>query len=244
MGCNESFDSKKPVKSSSIKEDGDIHNAVKMALGKIFYEEPSSQIEIHISCTDLPDTDILSKTDPFVVFYLKNSVTQNWEIVGSTEVILNTLNPKFVKSITTKYLFEEKQFAKIDVFDQDNDNLKQLDKQEYIGSAEFTIGDLIKTKEKGIELAIQGKFKKGKAHLYAEQSNTSNTSMSIEVSIESNSAQTMLIVSKQKDFIQLNAEWIPIYKTEVIVPSQCKNFHTISVPFTDDSKPLLFEVFE
>jgi C2 domain len=244
MGCNESIDHKQPVKSSSAKEDGDIHNAVKMALGKIFYEEPSSQIEIHFSCADLPDTDILSKTDPFIVFYLKNSQTNNWEIVGYTEVISNTLNPKFVKSITTKYLFEEKQFAKIDIYDQDNENYKQLDKQEYIGSAEFTIGDLVKEKQSGITLEIKGKFKKGKVHLFAEQSTISNTNLSIEVTIESTSTQSMVIISKQKDCIQLNAEWIPIYKTEVIVPSKCNHFNTISVPFIDDTRPLLFEIFE
>ena len=244
MGCSESLDHKKPVKSSSTKEDGDIHNAVKMALGKIFYEEPSSQIEIHFSCTDLPDTDILSKTDPFIVFYIHNSQTKNWEIVGFTEVISNTLNPKFVKSITTKYLFEEKQLAKIDIYDQDNKNYKQLDKQEYLGSAEFTISDLVKAKQSGITLEIKGKFKKGNAHLFAEQSTTSNTNLSIEVNIESSSAQSMVIVSKQKDFIQLNAEWIPIYKTEVIAPLKCNHFNTISVPFIDDSRPLLFEIFE
>ena len=51
-----------------------------------------SRVELSITCSNLKDLDVFSKSDPCVFVYLKRSGT--WFKLGRTEVIDNNLNPK------------------------------------------------------------------------------------------------------------------------------------------------------
>ena len=53
--------------------------------------------------------DVFSKSDPMVVIYLKPFGSQQYQEVGRTEAIQNTLNPKFTRKVKLTYLFEEAQ---------------------------------------------------------------------------------------------------------------------------------------
>ena len=69
-----------------------------------------SQVELKLSCTNLPDLDYLSKSDPQITLLAKDIRTQKWKPTNQqTEVVMNNLNPKFVKSFIVDYLFEELQ---------------------------------------------------------------------------------------------------------------------------------------
>jgi len=238
MGCAE-IQQTKAVSGGNKKED-DATDAAKLALQKESYEEPSSQFHMHIACKNLPDTDTFSKTDPFAVVYLQNKLTNAWEIAGYTEVITNTLNPVFVTAINTKYMFEEKQFAKIEIYDQDNDDYRNLTKQEYLGYAEFYIHDLIRSKE--INLNLTGKHKKGTICLYAEMNNKDKEAVILETEIACDVSLLMLVISKPKE---ASAEWVPVYKTEVVKGNNFPvQFDKISLPSSIQEKPFLFELFE
>lgn len=67
------------------------------------------KIEISISCRSLKDTDVFSKSDPQVVFKMKNAMNGKWFELGRTEVIKNNLNPNFKKIFSVDYMFETKQ---------------------------------------------------------------------------------------------------------------------------------------
>ena len=239
MGCAE-IQHTQAVRENNKKDD-DLSGAVKLALQKESYDEPSSQLHLHIACKNLPDTDTFSKTDPFAVVYLQNNIANAWEIVGYTEVITNTLNPVFVTSICMKYLFEEKQFVKIEVYDQDNNDYKNLSKQEYLGYTEFYIHELIRSKELNLNLA--GKHKKGNISLYADMSNNDKESVVLDTEIVAcNVSQLMIIISKSKEG---SAEWVPVYKTEVIKGNHLPvRFDKITLPSSVQEKPYLFAVFE
>ena len=119
MGCESSIS--KEILGKSLKKDKvEVEAAVKMAMGKISYLDPNTNIELHFSCKDLPNIGIIDSTiDTFIVMYLNsNRAKEEWEKVGETEVIHNNLNPKFTTSINCKYLFEEKQFAKVEIYNQ------------------------------------------------------------------------------------------------------------------------------
>ena len=47
------------------------------------------EIELKISCRGLRDADVLSKSDPFIVFKVKDSKTGGWNKIGETEVQKN-----------------------------------------------------------------------------------------------------------------------------------------------------------
>ena len=45
------------------------------------------------------NTDTLSKTDCYVVLFTKNIETNKTEQIGMTEIVWDSLNPKFTKKI-------------------------------------------------------------------------------------------------------------------------------------------------
>lgn len=80
---------------------------------------PVSYVQLFISCRQLKDTDVMSKTDPFVEVYEQDNY-QRWAKVGVTEVIENNLNPDFVTNFRLPYYFEENQQLKFIVYDSDD----------------------------------------------------------------------------------------------------------------------------
>lgn len=99
-----------------------------------------TQIEIFLSCRNLIDRDITSKSDPLVVLYLiqgRHSIE-----VGRTEIIKNNHNPDFCKPIKMDYFFEEVQKIKFVVYDIDNDT-KTLSDDDFLGFLECTLGEVV-----------------------------------------------------------------------------------------------------
>ncbi|KAK2158065.1 hypothetical protein LSH36_178g06009 [Paralvinella palmiformis] len=113
---------------------------------------PSSVVELSVSCRNLCDMDVLSKSDPMVVAYSKEFASGNWREIGRTEIVWNNLNPNFVKKFVMDYFFEESQKLKFDVYDVDSKkkhhDLKrheeitlalcghQLDKKDFFGKSD------------------------------------------------------------------------------------------------------------
>merc|ERR1719334_1829305 len=58
-----------------------------------------------MSCSKLADMDTFSKSDPFAVLYIQNSIGK-WEYVDRTETIDNTLNPHWSKKFILDFQFE------------------------------------------------------------------------------------------------------------------------------------------
>ena len=57
------------------------------------YDEPKKEeeggenkmlnmVRLNISCRQLPDTDLMSKTDPFVKVFIREGQVQDWTYVG------------------------------------------------------------------------------------------------------------------------------------------------------------------
>jgi hypothetical protein len=58
------------LEEEKLQKDIDLENAVLYVANE--GAEYGSQIELIISCSNLPNMDMFSLTDPMVVFYLKN----------------------------------------------------------------------------------------------------------------------------------------------------------------------------
>ena len=104
--------------------------------------EPSSIVELTISCTNLPDLDVMSKSDPMCVVFAKRTPSDPWFEVGRTETIQNNLNPEFSKKITMTYLFEERQLLKFEVYDIDSAS-KNLSDHDFMGRTECALGEIV-----------------------------------------------------------------------------------------------------
>ncbi|EFC41626.1 predicted protein [Naegleria gruberi] len=105
------------------------------------------EVELSISCNNLPNLDLLSLTDAQVhIFSSSTSSNQNnWVFVGKTEIIWDNLYPKFVTKFLLKYYFETNQYLKFIVVDIDNDSQK-LEDQELVGEMYCTLGEIVGSK--------------------------------------------------------------------------------------------------
>eukprot|EP00455_Lapot_gusevi_P031191 TRINITY_DN33718_c0_g1_i1.p1 TRINITY_DN33718_c0_g1~~TRINITY_DN33718_c0_g1_i1.p1 ORF type:complete len:165 (-),score=17.72 TRINITY_DN33718_c0_g1_i1:31-525(-) len=102
-----------------------------------------SRVELFFSCRDLPRMDYLSKSDPQVYVFLKNTAQErNFNQIGSTEMILNNHDPDFQRSVSTYYIFEQVQELKFEIYDIDAVG-KPLSDQDFIGIAQIQMGDLV-----------------------------------------------------------------------------------------------------
>lgn len=66
---------------------------------------PTSQIEMTISCRNLINSDVLSKSDPFCLISCKEPWQDQYYEIARTEVIQDSLNPQWVKKVVLAYNF-------------------------------------------------------------------------------------------------------------------------------------------
>ncbi|CAB1340797.1 unnamed protein product [Coregonus sp. 'balchen'] len=78
-----------------------------------------TKVELTVSCENLLDKDIGSKSDPLCIL-LMNTAGSQWYEVGRTEKVQNCLAPKFAKKFIIDYYFEIVQKLKFGIYDIDN----------------------------------------------------------------------------------------------------------------------------
>jgi hypothetical protein len=67
-----------------------------------------TKVELSFACANLKNLDVLSKSDAQVVLYMRDNRNSPWGEIGRTEIIQDSLNPRFVRSIVVDYRFESK----------------------------------------------------------------------------------------------------------------------------------------
>lgn len=116
---------------------------------------PATQVEISVQCRNLADLDVLSKSDPMCVLFMKDIKTNTYYELGRTETLDNQLNPDFATKFTVTYYFEELQSIKFEIYDVDSasHNLKNHD---FIGSLECSLGELVGAPGGKLEKPLRG----------------------------------------------------------------------------------------
>ena len=85
------------------------------------------RVSLTFECSNLPNLDKRSKSDAICVLFQMNGNQKSR--LGDTEIIPDSLNPKWVKSINVDYYFEAQQQFRVEIYDVDNHNaLGQLQK--------------------------------------------------------------------------------------------------------------------
>ncbi|XP_071823026.1 copine-8-like isoform X2 [Apostichopus japonicus] len=120
---------------------------------------PATKVELSISCRKLRDMDVFSKSDPLCVMFMKALGSEEYREVGRTEVIMNNLNPRFVKKFLVDYFFEEVQNLKFEVYDVDSKSA-DLKKHDFIGKMECTMGEIMAAGGGKITKELKGSVKK------------------------------------------------------------------------------------
>lgn len=146
--------------------------------GGMGYVAPVSTIEISVSCRDIIDADVFSKSDPMVVLFVQGLGSKEWREFGRTETIQNTLNPDFVHKFVLDYYFEERQNLRFDVYDIDNKSAK-LSEHDFLGRAICSLGEIVSSSGSDYRRPLKGSsFKdQGTIVLRAEEVSTCKDSL-------------------------------------------------------------------
>lgn len=106
-----------------------------------------------------------------------------WQLLGQTEMISNSLDPDFLNPFNISYYFEKNQLLKFEVLDYESE-----DKQELVGEYETSLGKLMGSKDQKLEqyLKLKGKeaegkhkHKRGKIIIRAENVDGGNDELSL-----------------------------------------------------------------
>ncbi|ROT71173.1 copine-8 [Penaeus vannamei] len=103
---------------------------------------PTSLVEITVSCRNLRDTDVFSKSDPVCIVYHQPFGSAQWVELKRTECIQNSLNPDFATKIPITYRFEEQQRLKFSVLDIDS-NSPTIVNHDFLGDYECSLAELV-----------------------------------------------------------------------------------------------------
>lgn len=98
---------------------------------------PTSQIELTLSCRNLINTDIISKSDPYCVISMKEPWQDQYYEIARTETIDDCLSPQWVKKVILNYNFETIQKIRFEVRDED------MQGYDFLGSYETTLSELV-----------------------------------------------------------------------------------------------------
>ncbi|XP_027122766.2 protein BONZAI 1 isoform X1 [Coffea arabica] len=239
------------------------NDAVDAFLNSRGYKGLYSQIELSLSATNLRDRDILSKSDPMAVIYTKQKDGLLQEF-GRTEVLLNSLSPKWIKKFTITYQFEIVQHLVFHVYDVDTQfhnidvKMLRLEEQQFLGEANCTLSEIITRSNKSLTLDLVNKpgssgsaipKKLGQITLFAEESFASKTTT--ELVLRCSDLESKDLFSKSDPFLIISKVTesgvaVPICKTEVLKndhsPRWKPVFLSIQQAGSKDS-PLIIECF-
>jgi len=179
-------------------------------------QEFCSKVELSISCTNLANKDLTSKSDPICVVKQKNS-EGNYVEVGRTEQIKESLNPIFSKRISLKYYFEQVQDLKICIYDVDNSS-STLKDDDFLGKTYMTLGQIVSSKKKTVPLMKKKKVKSdGEITINADEVTDKRSSA---FSFKAIGVDKKDLFGKSDPFLEFwrlhNDNWSLCHRTEVI----------------------------
>jgi len=129
---------------------------------------PTSTIELAVRCESLANTDVLSKSDPMCVLFVKGKAGE-WLEYGRTELIKDTLDPSWQKKFIIDFKFEERQMLKLSVYDMDSESSRLTD-HDFLGSIEASLGEIVSVQSKGFSRKLGGRGGSGGSmHILSEE---------------------------------------------------------------------------
>ena len=214
---------------------------------------PTSTVELSISCAQLADMDVFSKSDPFCVLYIKDG--DKWVMVDRTETIDNTLDPVFEKKFVLQYRFEERQLLKFEVYDSDGPSPRLAD-HDYIGVAECSLGEVVSKQGRGLTSKLEGEGSSKNDHqtitVVAEELLTSREVLGLEMGARGldrknwwgwGSSDPFLTVSRAGE----HGVWVVVHRSEVVKANTSPSWRAATFSMTslcnaDHHRTLRFSV--
>ncbi|WP_280455850.1 copine family C2 domain-containing protein [Nocardia brasiliensis] len=94
------------------------------------------EINLVLSAQDLPDTDTLGETDPYLKLYVQRA--GGWVLATVTEIRKNDLNPRYAPCVIDVG-DSERSAIRIEVWDHD-----RMGSDELVGKAELSVSEFLR----------------------------------------------------------------------------------------------------
>ncbi|MCO5601399.1 hypothetical protein L7F22_055519 [Adiantum nelumboides] len=226
----------------------------------------ASQIELSFSASKLRDRDVMSKSDPMLVLFMKRK-DGTLEELGRTEVCLNSLSPKWITKLLVLYSFEEVQILLFKIYDIDTTftgvptKKIPLAQQQFLGQVECVLSQIVTTPGQSITRALQpskeqeleaaGMPELGSLTVRAEE--VVNSKSIVEIRVNCLELDNKDMFSKSDPYLSISkrnedGSFTPVFKTEVKKNSLNPIWKPIKITLQqlcngDMDCPLKFECF-
>ncbi|TNN40623.1 Copine-1 [Liparis tanakae] len=191
-----------------------------------------TKVELSISCTDLLNKDVGSKSDPLCVL-LQRSGKDSWTELARTERLDNTSSPAFSQRLKLDYHFESVQNLKLGVYDIDNAS-SDLGDDDYLGGVELTLGQIVssKTLTRPLQLKKGKPAGKGSITITAEEMKDKRV---IQLEFEAKNLDKKDTFGKSDPFLEFfkkgdDGKWQLVHRTEVVKNNLSPTWKKFSVP--------------
>uniref|UniRef100_A0A671YIF4 Copine-3 n=1 Tax=Sparus aurata TaxID=8175 RepID=A0A671YIF4_SPAAU len=191
-----------------------------------------SKVELSVSCSDLLDKDVGSKSDPLCVLLQKNG-GDKWVELGRTERLNNTSSPSFSQRLRIDYHFETVQNLKFGIYDIDNSSA-DLGDDDYLGGVELTLGQIVssKTISRPLQLKKGKPAGKGTITITAEEIKDNRA---IVLELEAKNLDKKDTFGKSDPFLEFfkkgdDGKWQLVHRTEVVKNNLSPTWRKFTVP--------------
>uniref|UniRef100_A0AAX7USW5 Copine-3 n=1 Tax=Astatotilapia calliptera TaxID=8154 RepID=A0AAX7USW5_ASTCA len=208
-----------------------------------------TKVELTVSCENLLDKDVGSKSDPLCVL-LMNSSDSQWYEVGRTEKVQNCLSPKFAKKFVVDYYFEIVQKLKFGVYDIDNKTIDLTD-DDFLGELECTLGQVVSSKKLTRPLVLKNKSPAGKGTITVSDEIKDNRVVNFEVAARKLDNKDLFGKSDPylEFYKQTETGWQLAHRTEVVKNNLNPTWRPFRIPLQslcggDMEKPIKVECYD
>ncbi|XP_053308893.1 copine-1-like isoform X2 [Spea bombifrons] len=204
-----------------------------------------TKVQLSVSCTDLLDKDVGSKSDPLCVV-LQSVGDGKWAELARTERIKNCQSPEFSTKPIIDYYFEKVQSLKFGIYDIDNKSVN-LNDDDYLGGFECTLGQIVSnhTLKGPLELKKGKLAGKGMISITAEEIKDTRV---VNLEVEARNLDKKDFLGKSDPFLEFfrqgdGGNWQLVYRSEVIKNNLNPSWKKFSVPLQtfcggDMNKPI------
>ena len=226
--------------------------------GPLDLDLPTSTVELTMWCENLADADLLSMSDPACLVYIKDSkLKKDWFQVGMTEIIKDSLNPRWEKKFLMDYRFEERQCLRFEVYDWDSES-KELPDHDFLGWMECTFGEIVSKQNTGFTKFLEGTpgkpvaGRRGKIHVIAEELSENKEHVTFKFSAKKLDRKDWF--GKSDPFLELHRsggsnQYCLVHRTEVVKKTLDPDWKTFRISVRsltngDDGRDIKMEVYD
>uniref|UniRef100_A0A3B4AF80 Copine-3 n=1 Tax=Periophthalmus magnuspinnatus TaxID=409849 RepID=A0A3B4AF80_9GOBI len=209
-----------------------------------------TKVELTVSCENLLDKDIGSKSDPLCVLLMSSSDSK-WYEVARTEKVQNCLSPKFAKKFVVDYYFEIVQKLRFGIYDIDNKTI-DLSDDDFLGEMECTLGQVVSSRKYTRPLVLKNKTPAGKGTITVSAEEIKDNRV-VNFEVQARKLDNKDIFGKSDPYLeffkQTETGWQLAHRTEVVKNNLNPSWRPFRIPLQslcggDMDKPIKVECYD